>query len=340
MNAVSLRAVLFAGAAALFAPRASATADESAFRPLGAPGDTPCSVSSLWVGGDGREVFAGCEGSPGEGRGGSFIAHSSDGGASFSPVRGELPMPPRRRSPAFALWGRSARDLWAVGYAGSLWHTSDGERWLRVEGAGELDLLAVGGNANGMVVAGGERGVAVVSRDGVSFRTERTGCRGRIRAVWVDEDGRAVVASERAELAERSARGRWRMVRRASRGDVFAALLLDEQGRLVVLSEAGRLRRSSDRGHTFSALPPLPLGSRSYCDALALDGKRATLLCHRARPGTELRMEPPMQAYLLFGPGLEGPFREEPAPDAIRVLWARPGSGVTWAGGHGLWRRD
>lgn len=358
----SRAAAATAGVAVIIAALAGlAHADPPDFQSLGPAGDPRCHADSLWVDSRGRELFVGCSfaSSPDDKDGtgttamplspAPWIAHSKDGGVTFVPRTATLPLPSGTRSPVFAIWGRNPRDVWAVGYGGSLWHTDGDERWLRVDGAGRTDLFAVAGNAHDLVVAAGDHGWAFVSHRDARFVRERTGCRGRIRAVWVGEDGRVVVASERGELAERGAKGRWRVLHpaglRATRTDVFAGLVEEQRsdgarGGLVVLSEAGRLLRRGDGEAAFRPLPALPLASRSYCDALAFDGRLATLLCHRAAPCTELRKEPPMEPYLLVGERLEGPWREQPVPGPIGTLWARPGSGVTWAMGTGLWRRE
>ncbi len=280
-------------------------------------------VGALW--GDGGDLFAV----------GERAYHSRDGGASW-PARGAaLPADAGTRAWASAAWGRGARDVYAVGAAGHVWHSGDGETWARVPAPTGAALLAVAGNDR-LVLVAGEGGVVLASRDGARFTAEASGTRAALRALWVFPDGRALAAGEDGVLAARGADGKW-SARTLARGDVLARFALDGDGALLLLATDGKLFRSADGGAHFAPLPSLPLDLRGHCDELAAAGRHRYARCWRVAAGhSPLAMEPAMAPFLLHSADGAG-WSEEPLPDGAGGLWSRPG-GPVYAYGAAIWR--
>jgi hypothetical protein len=300
----------------------AARAVEGHWRPLlTRPGGGP-SLSGMWSAG--QDILAA----------GDAIYHSRDGGATWSQNRAATNVLANRVE---AVWGRGAHDLYAVGFGGQIWRSQDGDTWAAVQSPTQEPLDAIRGAASGPTIAVGDHGAIVSSRDGAHWRREKSGTREMLRAVWVGDDGRAVATGENDCVLARTSDGHWRR-RKTPEHDYWVKIIEEPGGALLVLGTGGHLLRSTDRGTTWTSAGTLPLGMRSYCDALARGAHGLFAVCHVAEPGTEVMKEPPMKTVLMQSPDASKPWSTEPLDAAITSLWA-DSSGQLYGIGGGLWRR-
>jgi photosystem II stability/assembly factor-like uncharacterized protein len=259
--------------------------------------------------------------------------HSKDGGATWT--TSPLPIverPHRVKAWPNAVWARSATELYAAGQDQHLWH-SDGDKWTVVGEQSDAALFGISGNAT-LVLAVGEEGLALSSRDGKKWQKEKTNTRTNLRAVWVAADGHALAAGEDGALHERSSAGVWR--RRVLRKDDILAQISDGSA-LWVLSTGGRLFRSADGGAHFDPARELPLGLRDSCSSLAA-AKDGVLYagCRAAEPHTEMVKEPPLHPTLLRSADSGKTWAREPVTDSGNTVVST--GGVVYLIGKGLWR--
>jgi hypothetical protein len=81
-----------------------------------------------------------------------------------------------------ALWGSGGSDIFAVGYAGAIFHY-DGVAWTRVANSGTQDLYGVWGSAANDVYVVGDSGT-ILHYDGTSWSTITSGTDEQLTAIW------------------------------------------------------------------------------------------------------------------------------------------------------------
>jgi photosystem II stability/assembly factor-like uncharacterized protein len=220
---------------------------------------------------------------------------------------------------------------------GRIW-SSKGGAWTESASPTRERLGAIGG-AGSLLVAVGDRGTIVTSKDGTRWRLEKSPTRETLRAMWVADDGRAIATGENGVLLARTPSGSWTRLKTRSR-DYWARIGRQPDGALLILGTAGGLLRSTDDGRHFQPLESLPLNLRSYCDQLAIRKGGIDVLCHAAAPGTEIVKEPPMHAVLLRSTDGAKTWREEPIDAPISLLFSFPDSEALYGAGAGVFRHS
>lgn len=116
-----------------------------------APGDD-ARLTAVWSSGA-YAVMSGYRAIPGGWAG--FVRTSTDGGVSWT----EMAIPTAAENGRIeGVWGTSPTSLYAAGNGGRVYHY-DGTRWSTMMGLGGADLYAIGGRSAGDVVAVGLRGI-------------------------------------------------------------------------------------------------------------------------------------------------------------------------------------
>jgi hypothetical protein len=261
---------------------------------------------------------------------------SRDGGRQWTPPLAADPpngVPAGRTSAAVYLHGA---DAFAAGWSGIWLATTDGWRPAPI-GVG-ASLLAVDGNAGGLVIAVGTEGVIVSSLAGRRFRPEVSGSRATLRAVRVGADGRATAVDEQSFGYSRSPHGRWRRSRLPGH-DVYTALALGPSGELFALGTAGHLLSAAAPGEPLAAVATLPLGPRDHCESFAVVGSTLFAGCFTPDGGPleQAAKEPRMRALLYRSSDGGRRWESEALPPEIHHVAAA--DGTLYGLGNGLWRQ-
>jgi len=106
----------------------------------------------------------------------------------------------------FKVWGRSARELYAVGRLGVVLRY-DGSAWSRVEAETTRTLFTVHGNNDRVVAAGGFSDAVILELDGNSFVDRAPPATPQMNGVFMAPDGSGVTVGIEAAVARRSSNG-------------------------------------------------------------------------------------------------------------------------------------
>lgn len=110
----------------------------------------------------------------------------------------------------FKIWGRTERDIYAVGQAGTILHY-DGERWAKIPSATNRPLFTVHGNQDIVVATGGFGTGVVVENDGDGFVDRSPAFADQVNGVCVPPSGAAIGVGVGASVVARSTHS-WQVV--------------------------------------------------------------------------------------------------------------------------------
>jgi len=106
----------------------------------------------------------------------------------------------------FKVWGRSADEVYAVGFAGIVLRF-DGTAWLQLESGTTRRLFTVHGNANETVAVGGFASGVIVELAGEAFVNRAVPLTPQMNGVFIPPDGNGVAVGIEAAVAFQTASG-------------------------------------------------------------------------------------------------------------------------------------
>jgi photosystem II stability/assembly factor-like uncharacterized protein len=115
-----------------------------------------------------------------------------------------VPMPAidRQSQALFKVWASGSSDVHAVGLRGVILH-HDGSAWAQVPSDTDADLISLWGTGPDEIVAVGGRDAGTIVRwDGSAWASAVIPGIPGLNGVWLDDDGRAVLAGNRGTLAD------------------------------------------------------------------------------------------------------------------------------------------
>lgn len=232
----------------------------------------------------------------------------------------------------YALWGRSASELWAAGEQGVL--RFDGERWsVEHRTSSTAQLFAMDGTSDGSLWAVGRTAAGgrpvVLRRTEAGWSAERledSGLNGELRTVSVDAGGSVWAAGatygadgriDRALVLKRAADGTWNRIPTDAPSALYTSAA-DQEGGVWFAGAGGVTLHARDR--TTQSFPPL-LGSGDIRGLVRADGA-----LHAVGAGG-------MVAQLRRGVWWPNRTRSLLSPDSpAAVLWEQD-AGWVWAAG-------
>lgn len=184
------------------------------------------------------------------------VLASDDGGENWRLQRRD----DTTRAPLLGVWFENPKHGFAVGQFGSALETQDGGRtWGVIAPAGKdgehagQHFNAVTGNADGLVVIVGERGLVLTSSDhGRSWAAHPTGQNGSLWNVLQLTDGSLIAAGIRGHLYRSADRGqRWTRIA-VGVSEALTGIAELGDGTVVVAGYGGTILSSRDRGLSFT----------------------------------------------------------------------------------------
>jgi photosystem II stability/assembly factor-like uncharacterized protein len=176
-----------------------------------------------------------------------FVA-SRDGGATWSPIRSDLPSLDIH---GFARDPADPARMWAYLATGGLWESTDhGERWARVREDNVLFPLAVGGAAGTRLLGVDATGLAASDDGGRTWTPLSTPKTIPMTALAATTDGRVVYAGSPDALFRSEDGGRtWSTT--GYRGSAFAVATTLDGRTVAVVDRETEFFRSDDGGATW-----------------------------------------------------------------------------------------